>query len=250
MRSVFSKNYGYVFLHIPKTAGTSARSVFADLLSPKLVSPHFGAAKISSEQALELAQYRLISGHISWIDIERRFPKRKILTFLRDPIDRCVSWYHFTRALPLEKVIPLDRITNTNDPKEAISLAKQLDFETFLSSQHPHVLQNLENRQTWQLGAHADVELRAGNGERVLEAAKRNLQRIDAVGFSEFFSEDLRRMVEGLGMGTVASVPRENATGVRPRTADLAPAIKSKLEALNALDIELYRYARGMVRNA
>ena len=123
---------------------------------------------MTEEEAGPLRAYAVVSGHISWIDIQRFFPDRKKFTFLRDPVDRCVSWYFFIRNNPPEQPIPLDQITYKNIQEEAISLAKILDIEDFFQSQHPHILQSLHNHYVWQLGYHARIEMRTISEQEVL----------------------------------------------------------------------------------
>ena len=243
MFKFFDKKNNYVFLHIPKTAGTSVYEVFQDLFSAKNVSEQFGVTKITPAEARKLNKFQMISGHISWDDIATYFPERKIITFLREPIDRCISWYYYAKSRPLDHVIPLDQISNSNDPKEAISIAKQVDFETFLFSDHPHILQNLRNRQAWQLGAHASFDLQSLDEQALLQLAKRNIDAIDYVGFFETISDDLNGIIEQLQLGKIRTLPYKNKTGERPSVKELSGSVMERLNMLNNLDIELYNYA-------
>jgi hypothetical protein len=240
-----TNNYNnFVFLHIPKTAGTSIYTVFQELFSPNKISHQFGVTKITPVEAEKLDKFQMISGHISWADIETYFPDRKIITFLRDPIDRCISWYYYAKSLPLDKVIPLAEITNSNSPREAISIAKQVGFEEFLYSEHPHILQNIKNRQTWQLGAHAAIDLQILSEQEVLELAKRNIQKIDNVGFFETLMDDLNSIIKKMGLRQLATtIPHNNKTYERFSVRELPNTVLIRLHVLNNLDILLYEYA-------
>ncbi len=90
-----------VFIHIPKTAGVSLRSRLERSLPLYSVSPHVHPSAMTEEEAGSLRAYAVVSGHISWIDAQRFFPDRKKFTFLRDPVDRCVSLvFLFPRYTP------------------------------------------------------------------------------------------------------------------------------------------------------
>jgi hypothetical protein len=87
---------GYLFAHIPKTAGTSFRAALANALGDDAVSPPFLASRLSEEDTNRLDRYRVIAGHIS-IDDAEPFRNRRLLTVIRNPTDRCLSWYYFAR---------------------------------------------------------------------------------------------------------------------------------------------------------
>ena len=87
----------FVFIHIPKTAGTSFRTLLYDIFDETRVSPPFSGAPLTDEDARKLDSYQVIAGHISWADVKRYFPRRRLITFLRDPIERCLSVYGFFR---------------------------------------------------------------------------------------------------------------------------------------------------------
>jgi len=98
----------YVFAHLPKTGGTSFQRALRRVIGEDAVSPSFNASNLSEADAAKLDQYPVISGHISGTDIARYFPDRMILTILRDPLDRCVSWYYFARTTPPSPDAPSD----------------------------------------------------------------------------------------------------------------------------------------------
>ncbi len=229
-----------VFIHIPKTAGVSLRSRLERSLAPHSVSPHSNAFAMTEEEAAPLRSYRVISGHISWIDVQRFFPDRKKFTFLRDPLDRCVSWYFFLRRIPLERCIPLNRITHKNIPEEAISLAKVLDIDDFFQIPHPHILQGVHNRYVWQLGHHACIEMRSISEQEVLAKALGNVDEMDFVGLCDRMEEDSSRLCRFLGIPESVSLPHENRTENRPSLPDLSPKALEHAKRLTDLDRRLY----------
>ena len=229
-----------VFIHIPKTAGVSLRTRLERSLLPDSVSPHVHASAMTEEEAGPLRAYAVVSGHISWIDVQRFFPDRKKFTFLRDPVDRCVSLYFFLRNNPPEQPIPLDQITYENVLEEVISLAKILDIEDFFQSQHPLVIQELHNRYVWQLGHHACFEMRSISEQDVLAKALENVEQMDFIGLYERMEEDSSRLCRFLGIRESVSLRHDNKTKNRPSLSDLSPKALELVKRLTDLDRRLY----------
>lgn len=234
----------YVILHIPKTAGTSLHAVLQQLFKERNVSPLFGAYKLSIKEANILGKYQMICGHISWRDANEFYAERKIITFLREPLDRCVSWYYYAKSRDIDYVIPMGDIKYINSPKEAISLAKHLDIDDFFQQNHPHILQNISNRQAWQIGDHADIDNRIMSEETILNKALNNIEAIDFVGFAETFNQDVSKMAKDFNLGNIVEVPYANQSERRIGINDLSKLTVDKLMELNKLDLQLYEKAK------
>ena len=232
----------YIFVHVPKTAGTSIRSLLCKKLGPSNISPPFDAKPLSVEQAYQLDSYSMIFGHISYSDIKKFFPDRKLITFLREPVARCLSIYGFFRQQTEHPLIPLDQIKSENNPYEATSLARQLDVDSFFMSNHPHVLQNVQNRIVWQLGATVQYSSR-DNENNVLQSAKNFINDIDFVGFYEDFDCDTDRLQKYLSFSCATHIPRLNFTRSPIRSHDISESTRKLICDLNELDICLYDYA-------
>jgi hypothetical protein len=237
----------YVVLHIPKTAGTSLNAILCTFFGKAAVSPPFDAREFHSSGMSNLSRFQVVQGHISWKEFRIYFQNAKTITFLRDPVDRCLSWYSYVRELELkEPLIPLSEIKYTNSPEEAISLAKQLAIVDFFRSDHPHIKQNVCNRQAYQLGDEIVLERREPDLDTVLTNAMKNLGAVGFVGLFEEFDNDVKRLSDWLGYeGKVPSV-RSNVTKDRIRANDLPASMRSCLEKLNELDMELYESAKSL----
>src|SRR4051812_43944986 len=129
----------YVLLHIPKTAGTSLIAELRRLLGPERVSPTFLASYFTEDDQRRYEPFDIICGHISQADVDRFFPDRKILTVLREPIERCLSWYHMARTVVPDKPVP------------AVQSAKRLDIDDFFMQDVEILYRNIFNRQIRQL---------------------------------------------------------------------------------------------------
>ncbi|HDZ81087.1 MAG TPA: Type II secretory pathway, pullulanase PulA [Roseobacter sp.] len=131
---IISKGRGYIFVHIPKTGGTSlalaleSRAMKDDLMlgdTPK-------AAKRRKRLSDAKTAGRLWK-HSTLADIEGLVPRDEIaqmftFTMVRNPWDRIVSYYHWLRDQTFDH--------------PAVVLASQVDFGSFLNT--PFVQQSFQ----------------------------------------------------------------------------------------------------------
>lgn len=236
----------FVFLHVPKTAGTSVRALVAGCFPDGQVSPAFAVREFTPTFAAELAAHRVVSGHLSWEDVREHFPRRRAFTFLRDPVDRCLSVYGFFRGHTAWPLVPLHQITNSPCPVEACSLARQLDPADFFRSAHPQVRQNVDNRMVWQLGHHAGVSRRGRTtAAEAFRRAVDTVERLPFVGFCERLNRDVPRLLNFLGAPPDRPLPELNRTARRTTVADLGSDARRVLAKLTDLDRRLYDAAAG-----
>jgi hypothetical protein len=102
----------WLFIHVPKTAGSSFRKELAQTLRPeKNIHVDYESNEPFAQQ-MELAvnqfveadrhkHYRFASGHINMdqaLLIRRNRPDTRIITFLRKPSDRVLSDYRYQRT--------------------------------------------------------------------------------------------------------------------------------------------------------
>lgn len=103
----------WLFMHIPKTAGSSFSESMQRLLPPyKNVQVDYADASLSHNDKLNLATkefidshskrpYRSASGHMPYDLIEKvaeAVPGTKTVTFLRNPVSRVISDYRYQRT--------------------------------------------------------------------------------------------------------------------------------------------------------
>ena len=93
-------NPGLVHIHIGKTSGTSLARSLASALGEGVCSPPFIQTFMNSDDANYYNSFRIIHGHISRSDQLKWFPERKVITILRDPIERGLSFIRYVRSLP------------------------------------------------------------------------------------------------------------------------------------------------------
>ena len=218
----------YLFIHVPKTAGTSVITVLRTLFGVQEVM-EAADSNFDNLDLEALAGYRVLAGHFKW-DQVTHFPDRRLFTFLREPIDLVVSKYYYMR--------------NMADPiQPTTELCKRRSLEEILWDDGVETTQ-FRNATVRQLAG-------VGPGVRHLghEAFNRAvsmLHRCDFVGISEDFEESLDVMSYTFAWPLVEVVPRDNVTQGRPPLAEVDRSLIERIRVLNELDLHLYQHAREL----
>lgn len=222
--------YKFVFVHLPKTGGTTLHAALRRAVGKDAVSPNFIASKLSDQDAVELDKYTVISGHISIIDVRRYFPDRKILTILREPLDRCVSWYYFARAMR-------PAIGAATD----VFVAQTYGIEEFFNQDLHLIYRNIFNRQVRQLGNHVlNFDL---SYAEALENAKQTLRSAAWVGRQETLDTDIADLATIVPNAESAYLQIENRTEGRKGMNELSSNVINRISSLNEYDVALYKFA-------
>ncbi len=221
-----------VFMHIQKTAGTSIVD---------LAWKHYGYSTISHGDYVDhkpeaFKDKQFVSGHFGY-DFARYFmPTRYSFTFLRDPVERILSFYFFCRS---------------RDPNELpiYRAACELELDQFLDAgtKDPLIMDRIWNGQTWRLArgcpngqnqAVNDLDL-----EDLLKLAVSHLHDFSHIGFTESFDTDRDVILKALGIDIPEHETRSNVTAGRPQKEDLPANTLKLVEALTELDKELFKTA-------
>jgi hypothetical protein len=103
------ENPVYIFLHIPKTAGTSLVRMMKESLAPGEYLDLYGVNRTTDVLARELAELsperkqrvRFAAGHQVWHGIHEALGRpARYITFLRSPVARVLSCYRMMRRDP------------------------------------------------------------------------------------------------------------------------------------------------------
>lgn len=173
-----------IFLHIPKTAGTTLHRIINQQyyrkqiysIYPTPLQPGTGVEALKHLSLLEQAQIRVLTGHMPF-GFHTLIPNASTyITLLRDPIERVISFYYFIRQEPSHYF-------------HDYALMADMTLDKFLESR---VTLATNNFQVRMLSGALDA---VGYGEctsEMLEMAKQNLQSYFAVvGLTERFDETL-----------------------------------------------------------
>ncbi|MGM0876127.1 MAG: sulfotransferase family 2 domain-containing protein [Bacillota bacterium] len=210
-----------IFLHIPKTAGTSLRKIVERQYRLNEIVSFYGYESLENQLSKysreNLRRKKCVLGHFRY-GIHSHFSKPyTYITMLRDPIESLISLYYFVHQ-------------NPNLPM--YEQVKNKTFEEFISNENVH------NRLTWYL---------AGEGPSNLQKAIENLKDFHFVGITEMFDESVFLMKKKFGWNNV-NYEKLNVTKNRPKSKQIPNHVIEKVMEKNHLDIELYQYVKNSLK--
>jgi hypothetical protein len=240
---VLSDGERFVFLHIPKCAGSSVHSVLSANFRREEIFPRYGHDLVR-EPFPELARYRYLAGHFSKAGVDRIPGPKWIVTVLREPKARVLSLYYFWRSFTDAHI----EAHNLRGPR----LAKSMDLLSFLTSEDRFILHNIRNAQTRTLTGPMLLTppFQDYESEWMVDAAFANLMRLNHVAFAETLDADMAEICRRFGFEPPAETPRANAFGaVNPAVSEpvekepMTEAIDAALTETTRLDAALYARA-------
>jgi len=232
-----------VFIHVEKTGGTSLWDALTRAKGWR-VAPH-GLAYLPSLTLGFLNQYDCIAGHFTYQEAAAlpRHPK-KMLTMLRDPADRLISFYRFHRAHDL------------NDSSTAmVRLAHRLSPTDFF--RHPDIA---SSHRIFNSYVHCFAGLPATPAQcddramrRPVERSLEILSSLDAIGITERMEDSVRLFrSDDLPLPDVGALNRTDGLkredGYRKvDPIELNGALAEVLEPLIRHDRIVYDYANDLM---
>jgi hypothetical protein len=252
-------NKKLIFLHIPKTAGSTLRKIINQQYGvDEILKCYYHKQGVTLQEAVrdmkalpkeQAAEIKIILGHVGF-GLHEHLPwPCAYFTMLRDPVERVISgYYHILR----------DNTHKFQAQVQTMSLKEYVSSDLLRSeAARINAVNAMDNAQTRLLSGsvvHAELsgtEVNYGEctGE-MLDLAIRNLKKdFVAVGISERFDESLMLLKKALAWSSIYYV-KANVGWNRASREDVSKDTLRCIEKYNELDIELYRYARQMFDEA
>jgi hypothetical protein len=217
-----------IFLHIPKTAGTTLHRIIEwqySAFSIYTIDPY--RIRATAERFKQLPErrrrrFRVVRGHL-YYGIHEYLPQgATYITLLREPVTRLLSSYYFILRRPLH---PLHRTLHK----------KRLGVEEFIRIT-PH-------RQNLQCRFIAGISNGEVCDQRTLDRAKENLTRsFSVIGLCERFEESLVLLAKTFGW----EMPFYESQRVSKSRPVVEPKLVELIREHNRLDVELYEFGKNL----
>lgn len=237
-----------VFIHVPKTGGSSLHEVLTKELKDRKLCPARFSSEISEYSKNELAEYDLFSGHFGAEDCSL-IEKPQYITLLRNPVDRVVSLYSYWRAQRGKYL----GTPETDQNYAGVQLAINSSIDDFVRTQNPAILAEISNTQSlyilYGLNSHKLHEniLPEPTVEEVIRKLKSNflwygtLEQLSAS--CESLWEKLHVKVEGNQIPIINKTPANYKAIVSEETYKI-------IADLNRVDMALHTHVTNLERSS
>ena len=225
----------WLFVHIPKTAGSSLSTEISRELTPYR-NIHIDSNEKGVEHAVQVqnavnrfiaesgsGKFRSASGHIniSHVDqIHHAVPAAKTFTFLRHPVKRLISDFRYQRT-PLH-------------PPHKEFIERFPTIESYVTSEIS------QNRMYRTLVRDETMPLQEG-----IDQIARDLT---FVGTLEMYPMSFNILFRLFGMDLMPGDHKRATPQTEHNAVDDTPELRNRILAVNALDVALYRHFAEMLR--
>ena len=192
-------------VHIPKTGGVSVRNMLKDHYGPGFVLSYWEVTDAWGRVLPEVpADARCVHGHFVAHQLADRFPSARLVTWVRDPVDRVASSYYHRLRDP--------------DPRNRVS---RMVHEEGLSLLEFAELPEARNEMAWFMGRKRPADF-------------------TFIGVTEHFDISMKVFCREFGV-PLPAVRRDNCNPSRePDGYALKSEIRARISALNQVDGEIY----------
>ena len=233
----------FFFVHVQKTAGTELRERLKRHFAPEamypdktdgdlfVVAPQVSVGQLLARWEQRKDEIRVITGHFPYSTIELIDAEFVTLSVLREPVERALSHLrHHRKMTPEMRDSSLEQIYD--------DVFHRVYFHNHMVKMFSLTADEIAAsaaKNTWAVLR--PIEFTA---ER-LERAKQQVTRLDVLGLQDHFDDFCDELIARFGWG-LGEPLYANRTPEEPASDSL----RARIAADNALDVELYEYAREL----
>ena len=239
--NIKKNNRTVVFVHIPKTAGSTLHTILDDFY--QLV---FHVDGLSAQQSLQKFyalskeqqnSFEVVKGHLT-LRLLEYIENPFVITYLRNPVDLFLSQYYYVK-----------RANKSKHHKDV----KNMSIEDFIEFVKAKGYDNLQTRHLSNATLHITDESSKPidfdtQGEEMLAKAKINMDTFDMVFDVKDFDASLIVLKKSLNWKKTPYYLAKNVTKKRTLQTALSDDLIGKIEALNTYDMQLYQYFKSKDR--
>ena len=225
-----------LFVHVPRTAGDAIRAAVFPHLTWQRSDIRRPVQCLDDAEIEALRQHRVAKGFVSHVDIAKLGDDVRLVTFLRDPLERVLSLHQFLQG------------------GEGAG-CKAEDVAGFVTTEDSLIRAHARNGMTWQLGDALPIASRRCSVDEAQKRARALLERCAFVGFYEDLEPDVPRLsrelfarvrspVPTLGLFRLGALATAHRRRVRKYAATLTVRERELVVAANQQDLALYAWAR------
>lgn len=225
------------FIHVMKTGGTTfrhhlMRNVGRDAMFPHPVLdadqelPQANLSYLSHLSPERLASIRAFTGHFPFFATELVPRPSLILTMLRDPVERTISYlkhHHRHRAL---------------GPERSLESIYDIEWHRHLHLQdyQARIFATTANDGVGSVMRYVEID------DQRLATAKEHLKRVDVVGLQEDHQSFVAEAARRLGWPSGGQVPNKRVSA----PVQISTAFRRRIAEDNQRDLEFYEFAREL----
>jgi hypothetical protein len=228
------KNKKLIFIHIPKTAGATFRSIMEKQYKRRLcfflhdLYPEISLDYLQKISDTEFNKFEAIGGHGAQYVLDRAIDYRSII-FLRDPVNQILSSYYHIRRSPHNPLYKdVKKLKNISDYYLYLKDNDGFNYQTFYLSRSEKDFR--QKKRFCQVN------------EKSFQKAIGLLEKIDYVFLTEHFDDALFILQKEFNFNSPYYLSRNLSKKRQPEERD--PEFLQKIRHAQIWDYKLYKFAK------